>query len=151
MPFDDNHNKTASGSYIPDVQIWRSRSRRRPMPPSLHLRISRHAVLCLLLVAFYTFIRRLLSSLSPSFAEETGVEGERGDPGLSSPQRVTISKTPSGIKAILRWDTERKEKTPPRLSHSHFHAARGGNEQVREGVLWVEEEDEMVKKGIMWD
>lgn len=147
MHFDDNHNKTASGSYIPDVPIWNlGRSRGCPTPLSLHLRISRHAVLFLLLVAFYTFIRRLLSSLSPSSAEETGVEGERGDPGLSSPQRVTISKTPSGMKAILRWDTERKEKTPPRLSRSHFQAAGGGNEQVGEGELWMEEEDEMVKK-----
>lgn len=102
MHFDDNHNKTASGSYIPDVQIWRRRSRGCAMLLNSDLRISFHAVLFLLLVAFYTFIRRLLSSLSPSSTGETGVEGERGDPGLSSPQRVTISKTPSGMKAILR-------------------------------------------------
>lgn len=64
-----------------------------------------------------SFSSSLLSMFSSTFcsppspqstAEETGVKGDLGDPGLSSPQRVTISKIPSGIKAILRWEIERK-------------------------------------------
>lgn len=97
---------------VPDVQIFscsKLQEKERGaeavavlMPPGMRLRISSHTQLFLFLVAFYAFIHLLLSSLSPSTAEETGVTGDHSDPGLSSPQRVTISKIPSGIKANLR-------------------------------------------------